>query len=213
MPQFTFEGPNGQQHTIEGPPGATKEQAFGMLQQHLGQPQPQAAAPADDYHSQLSGALNAAMKALAPSWNHNDASYSPYKPAQPGNMPNDAVNPVGTDAQMTAAIPGAKVARMMANGPPGRLQPAPQQQPVNMEQMPTQQGIQNNIGLGGARPPTSNVADALQNKLLGAANSGMGKAAMEHGANLIGNATGIPMAGTIARNAVKYLPEVLRLGK
>ncbi len=39
MPQFTFEGPDGQRHTIEGPEGAKPEEAFKILQQHLGQPQ------------------------------------------------------------------------------------------------------------------------------------------------------------------------------
>ena len=40
MPQqFTFEGPDGQRHTIEGPEGATPGEAFKILQGHLGQPQ------------------------------------------------------------------------------------------------------------------------------------------------------------------------------
>ena len=41
---------------------------------------------------------------LMPSWGHNDKSYNPLRPADPANMPNDAINPVGTDAQMAAAI-------------------------------------------------------------------------------------------------------------
>jgi hypothetical protein len=36
MTEFTFAGPDGKNHTIEGPEGATPEQAFAMLQQHLG---------------------------------------------------------------------------------------------------------------------------------------------------------------------------------
>ncbi len=212
MPQFTFEAPDGQHHTIEGPEGASKEQAFQMLQQHLGQgQQAQAPAPADDYHAKLSGALDTAMKALAPSWEHNQPGYSPYKPAQQGNMPNDAVNPVGTDAQMSAAIPGAKVARMMANGPPGRLQPAPPQPPVNINQMPTQQAMQNRTGLGGQMPPSSPVGgaatspqgagNALQTQLL--------RAGLEHGANALGHAAGIPMVGTAARAAARFAPKML----
>lgn len=45
MPQFTFEGPDGQRHTIEGPEGAKPEEAFKILQQHLGQPQQQSGGP------------------------------------------------------------------------------------------------------------------------------------------------------------------------
>lgn len=46
MPKFTFTGPDGKNYDIEGPDGATPEQAFQVLQQHIGQgEQPQAAAP------------------------------------------------------------------------------------------------------------------------------------------------------------------------
>lgn len=36
MPSFTFTSPEGKQYTVDGPQGATKEQAFQMLQQQLG---------------------------------------------------------------------------------------------------------------------------------------------------------------------------------
>lgn len=39
MPAFTFTSPEGKSYTVNGPDGATSEQAFQMLQQHLGQPQ------------------------------------------------------------------------------------------------------------------------------------------------------------------------------
>ncbi len=195
MPQFTFEDPNGKRHTLEGPEGATKEQAFQILQQHLGQ----AAPPADDYHSKLSGALDTAIKALAPSWEHNKPGYSPYKPAQPSEMPNDAVNPVGTDAQMTAAIPGARVARMMANGPPTRLQPAPPQQPVNIGQMPTQQAAQNRAGLGGEMPPSSPVNPGVT------AQQALLRQVAKEGISAAGHAIGGPIGGLAAR----FVPKVL----
>ena len=202
MPQFTFEDPSGQRHTIEGPEGATKEQAFQILQQHLGSGGQQAApAPGSDYHAKLSGALDAAMKHLAPSWSHNDPSYSPYKPAQPGNMPNDAVNPVGTDAQMAAAIPGAGVAKMMAQGPPQRLQPAPPQQPVNMGQMPTQQAMQNRAGLGGQMPPSSPIGANPG----AAAQQGLLRQVAKEGISLAGHAIGGPVGGLAARFAPKVL--------
>jgi hypothetical protein len=38
MPAFTFTSPQGKSYTVEGPEGATKEQAFGILQQQLAGP-------------------------------------------------------------------------------------------------------------------------------------------------------------------------------
>ena len=37
MPSFTFTGPSGEKYTVNGPDGATPEQAFSMLQSHLGE--------------------------------------------------------------------------------------------------------------------------------------------------------------------------------
>ncbi len=201
MPQFTFEDPSGQRHTIEGPEGASKEQAFQTLQQHLGQGQQQAApSPADDYRSKLSGALDTAMKALAPSWEHNKPGYSPYKPAQPGNMPNDAVNPVGTDAQATVGIPGAGAVKAAMNMP-RPLQPGPPQPPVNINQMPTQQAMQNRAGLGGQAPPSSPVSGnpgaAAQQSLL--------RQVAKEGASMAGHAIGGPLGGLAARFAPRVL--------
>src|SRR5260221_4940260 len=116
----------------------------------------------------------AALSQLAPSWQHNDASYSPYRPAQPNNMPNDAINPVGTDTQMaaaTAAAGGAALgARALARPPP-----PPPQPPVNMGQMPTQQATQmiRNTGgapsspIGGTPPPLQAAGQAAQASFLG----------------------------------------------
>ncbi len=206
--KHVFVDPSGQKHTLEGPEGSSRDEAFKVLQGQLGGQQQ----PADDsYQSKLTAAMNTAMKALAPSWEHNKPGYNPLKPADPNNMPNDAVNSVGTDAQMTAAIPGAGAARMAATMP-GRLQAAPQpppQQPVNMGQMPTQQGIQNRMGMGGQAPPSSPVGgappgagagagDALQNKLL---NSGL----FEKGAEQLGHMLGGPAGGMAGRFGAKML--------
>jgi len=46
MPKFTFTSPEGKTYDIEGPEGATKEQAFGILQQKLGSAPSQPKAPA-----------------------------------------------------------------------------------------------------------------------------------------------------------------------
>lgn len=47
MPDFTFTSPDGKNYTVSGPEGATKEQAFGILQQQLssGTAKPDPAAP------------------------------------------------------------------------------------------------------------------------------------------------------------------------
>ncbi len=43
MPTFVFTDPSGKTHEVSGPPGATPEQAFSILQRQLGQSRPQAA--------------------------------------------------------------------------------------------------------------------------------------------------------------------------
>ena len=81
--------------------------------------------------SQLPPEIQKQAASLVPNWNHNTSAYSPYKPAQPGQMPNDAINPVGTDAQMGAgiaatgaALVGSKMlARAEAGAPPGPIPP------------------------------------------------------------------------------------------
>ncbi len=218
--KHVFTDPSGQQHTLEGPEGSTRDEAFKVLQGQLGGQQ-QKQQPADDsYQSKLTAAMNTAMKALAPSWEHNKPGYNPLKPADPKNMPNDAVNPVGTDAQMAAALGGSQAAggamgglAAMSKLPP-RPRPAPPQQPVNMGQMPTQQGIQNRMGLGGQAPPSSPVGgapppagaggagDALQQKLL---QSGMAEKAGEG----LGHMLGGPVGGAIGRYAGRYAPKIL----
>jgi len=147
-----------------------------------------------------------ALSAVAPTWSHNPASYSPYKPADPQNMPNDAINPVGTDAQMVgaAALAGAgsvgarMLARASADMPPGPIPSIPK---VNMSQMPTQQApsfgaqMAQNTG-GGAmpiRPPSlpggtlptlptmaAPAAGGAIRKIAGAMGSGLGHTAAEH---------------------------------
>ncbi len=209
LPQYTFEGPDGQRHTIEGPEGSSSGEAFKILQGHLGgagpaqganaTPQP---APADDYRSKLSGALDAALKALAPSWEHNKPGYSPYKPAQPGNMPNDAVNPVGNDAQMTAAIPGAGAARAAMNMPRPFQPGPPPQSPVNINQMPTQQAMQNRTGLGGQSPPSSPVGGGNPGV---SAQQGFLRQAAKEAISMGGHAMGGPLGGLAARFAPKVL--------
>ena len=72
---------------------------------------------------------------------------SPYQPADPQHMPNDAINPVGSDAQMQQAIMMAGSLRGALPKPQPAALPAlpaptptppPNVPPVNMAQMPTQ---------------------------------------------------------------------------
>jgi hypothetical protein len=37
MPTFDFTSPEGKTYSVEGPEGATQDQAFQILQQHIGQ--------------------------------------------------------------------------------------------------------------------------------------------------------------------------------
>ncbi len=200
MPQFKFEGPDGKQHTIEGPEGATEREAFQHLQAQLGGGQK--AAPQDDYRSKLSAALDTATKALAPSWSHNDKSYSPYKPAQPGRMPDDAVNPVGNDAQMVTALGAAQAAGGVAGGlgaarAAGAAAPA-----VAKATAPPSFGAQMAQNVGRQIPAAAaagpeGVGNVLQTSLL--------QSALQHGAGLLGHAAGGPLGGMAAKAVASKL--------
>jgi hypothetical protein len=61
MPIFEFKGPDGKTHSIEGPEGATQEQAFQMLQKQLGGP----SAPAAPQESLGSDVAKSAASGLA----------------------------------------------------------------------------------------------------------------------------------------------------
>lgn len=71
MPNFTFTGPQGQQITVTGPDGATPEQAFAIMQQHMGGNPAQTKVPgyqASDT-GQFTPIQNAGQKAAAPTGN------------------------------------------------------------------------------------------------------------------------------------------------
>lgn len=66
MPTFTFKSPEGQSYDIDGPEGATPEQAFGVLQQHLAsQPKTPPAEPSNVVTRGLLGPLEAGGAAVA----------------------------------------------------------------------------------------------------------------------------------------------------
>ncbi len=221
MPQFTFEGPDGQRHTIEGPAGATKEQAFQMLQQNLGQPaQAQtpgllksgasgliqgAGAPGDLSNSVLGNAppqqpvdkdtyYGKLVDALNAARKHLELPTTQQVGNTVGMQPSQPVTPAEKAVQGAAtAIPGA----LMGGAPAGR---------AAMGAAPAVNAVRG-MGLS-PQGPTSSVAqgaqgagDALQSQLL--------RQGLEHGAGAIGHATGIPGAGTAAKAAVRYLPKML----
>ncbi len=198
MTTYTITGPDGKDYSIDGPAGQSQEQVVAKIQEH------QKPVDRDAYYGKLSGMLDSLQRQLAPSWEHNKPGYSPYTPAQPGNMPNDAINPVGNDAQFAAAGSGAGIGRLAANIPQ-RPQPAPPQPPVNMNQMPTDSsfGAQMARNTGGAPQPVGGgtpiggAGDALQAQLL--------NAAKQHGPAAIGHAVGGPIGGAIGHFAPKIL--------
>ena len=230
MTDFTFTDPSGKDHVVSGPEGATQEQAFQILQQHLasqsgGAPggAQQSSGLGDLWQKALSHLPPEVQKqaaSLMPSWGHNDASYSPYKPAQPGNMPNDAINPVGTDAQLTAAAGGAAgVARALAPKI-SRLQPGaaapPDQVPgipkVDMSQMPTQQSfgaqMARNVGQAPmARPaapaiPSNPITNAPPLPGTTSQQASLLRDAVHSGSGMVGHALGLGPLGHIAGRGI-----------
>lgn len=65
MPSFTFTSPEGQSYTVDGPEGATEEQAWGVLQQQLGAAAKPAALPTAARKPEQVGFLEGAASSLA----------------------------------------------------------------------------------------------------------------------------------------------------
>lgn len=93
MPTFTFTSPDGKNYTINGPDGATQEQAFQILQQQIGGGQQQQKAdvnPAVDFGRSIPrGAVSGFTGALANIGQSAalDAQYSGVPTADPASMP------------------------------------------------------------------------------------------------------------------------------
>lgn len=218
MTQFTFEGPDGQRHTIEGPEGAKPEDAFKILQQHLGPGNVQspgllksaasgliqgAGAPGDLSSSALSGAppqqpvdkdtyYGKLVDALNTARKHLELPTTPQVGDAVGMQPTQPVTTAEKAVQRGASmIPGAA----MGGAPVGRamMGAAPAANAVRgMGMAPAQ---------GAASMPVQQAGDGLQAQLL--------NAAMQHGAGIAGHALGGPLGGL----AAKFAPQVLRLMK
>jgi hypothetical protein len=63
MPTFKFTGPDGKQYTVNGPDGATEQQAFQMLQSQISAAKP-STAPAKGFGEQLNDAIHDAPRQL-----------------------------------------------------------------------------------------------------------------------------------------------------
>jgi len=64
MPTFDFTSPDGKSYSVDGPDGATPEQAYQILQSHLGAPTPQVGMAEDAGKAVASGLGNAAIGTL-----------------------------------------------------------------------------------------------------------------------------------------------------
>lgn len=150
-----------------------------------------------------------ALSGVAPDWQHNPSSYSPYKPAQPGNMPNDAINPVGTDTQMVGATAAAGLGPLAARALP---EAAPNLPRVTMSNMPTQAATPGAgalpIGppsLPAAASPVQAAGDAAQTSLLKQVGGSVGYGLAHNAADILP----FPL-NTAAHMALRH-PKVLGL--
>lgn len=104
MPQFTFNSPDGKSYTMNAPDGATQQQAWKMLQQHLGQSQPQSA-PTPSVPQQPAPQVQAPAtqpyQPVGPSGNYGGVAVGPFGA---GTMPN-----VYSTGQLQAAQQGVNI--------------------------------------------------------------------------------------------------------
>ncbi len=234
MPQYTFEGPDGQRHTIEGPEGSTPGEAFKILQQHL---QP-AGGPNSTPGSQRStpGLLKSAASGLiqgagAPGDFSSNALSNP-PPQQPVDRDTyygklvDALNAarkhlelpttpqVGNAVGMQPTQPVTTPEKIVQGGasmiPVAAMGGAPGARAA-MGAAPAANAVR---GMGmSPQGPASSVAGGAAGAAASPGNalqSQLLQAALQHGAGAAGSAIGGPVLGGLAS---KFAPHVLRLMK
>ena len=223
MPQFTFEGPDGQRHTIEGPEGATHAEAFKVLQGHLGgagaaAPQTPgilksaasgliqgAGAPGDLSAGALSGAppqqpidrdtyYGKLVDALNVARKHLELPTTQQVGNTVGMQPTNPVTPAEKIVQGGASmVPGA----LMGGAPTGR---------ALMGAAPAANAIR---GMGmSPQGPASSVAQGAPQAAANpgvAAQQGFLRQAAKEAISLGGHALGGPLGGVAARFAPKVL--------
>ena len=236
MPQFTFEGPDGQRHTIEGPEGATSGEAFKLLQGHLGgagaaAPQTPgilksaasgliqgAGAPGDLSNSVLGNAppqqpidkdtyYGKLVDALNVARKHLELPTTPQVGNTVGMQPTNPVTPAEKIVQGGASmVPGA----LMGGAPTGRalMGAAPAASAVRGMGM-APQGPASSVA-GGANPGIAAQQGFLQ-QAAKEAGQGAGAKAIQYGAGALGHLVGGPVGGALGHAAARFAPKVLGL--
>jgi hypothetical protein len=115
MPTFDFTSPEGKTYSVEGPEGATQDQAFQMLQQHIGQPQDKIGYAEDAAKSIGSGLATATAGTLgaagdartalsaATDWAGGKLGVSPDKVQQFKDLASRAASMTGPGAMLANA--------------------------------------------------------------------------------------------------------------
>ncbi len=229
MPQFTFEGPDGKQHTVEGPEGGTKEQALQFLQSSMtpglaksgasgliegagapgdlsakvlsGAPE-QKPVDKETYYGKLVDALNTARKHLELPTTQDIGNAVGMQPTTPVTPAEKAVQYAGR------AVPGMA----MGGSPAGR---------AAMGAAPAANAVRG-MGLApsgpsspvGGAPPLAGGAGgagpAFQEKLLQEGLSGTGEKIGGTLGHMLGGPVGGAAGGAVGRAAGHYLPKMLR---
>jgi len=102
MPDFTLTSPEGKSYTVSGPEGATKEQAFQVLQQQLSAGTAKEATPEPTAPTDRKGRMDAAIKGLKPDLKMDEAG----KPV-PTPTVKSALEAIGTSTAFGGALGAA----------------------------------------------------------------------------------------------------------
>ena len=102
MPDFTLTSPEGKSYTVSGPEGATKEQAFQVLQQQLSAGTAKEATPEPTAPTDHKGRMDAAIKGLKPDLKM-DAEGKPV----PTPTVKSALEAIGTSTAFGGALGAA----------------------------------------------------------------------------------------------------------
>ncbi len=218
MPQYTFEGPDGQRHTIEGPEGSTSGEAFKILQQHL-----QAAKGPEPTPGLLKSAASGLIQGAGAPGDLSNSVLGNPPPQKPVDRDTyygklvDALNAarkhlelpttpqVGNAVGMQPTQPVTTPERIVQGGAsmvPGALMGGAPTSRAMMGAAPAANAVRG-MGMSPQGPASAipQASDALQAQLL--------NAAKQHGPEVAGHVLGGPLGGM----AAKFAPHVLRLMK